>query len=222
MTWQLNGISINSLQWLVLKNQNFFFQTFCSVFSFWTIKATFCFQNFPEYFWLKSECLVSRCHLKSYSFLEHSVYLSDMWCYLYSQQNTTSLPFSLKIFCFLLTSAPLFYFCQLWIYLGSELFHTKHTPVIITPQLSTVVGYKHFSWNFFNNRTLSTEKLHSQDHSTHARMYTMYCANSFIQNWKLRATWDKWDVPLVGNKKRNTLMKNNTTGVGSSFCLKHQ
>jgi len=129
MTWQLSGMSKNPLHWLVQKNQNFF-EDILLDFSAGTRRATFCFLNSPEYFWLESECFVSTCHLKLYSFgMLRLSYISHIWCYLYSQQNYFCVRYSWNVV--FLNSVSLLYFCQLC-YLGSEWFHIKHTLLIIT------------------------------------------------------------------------------------------
>jgi len=85
-----NGISQNSLQWHILKNENFFV-IFYWAFSVWTRKATFCFLNSLEYFWLKSGWLIPKFCLKLYSFRTLMLFTYHTWYYLYSQQNTTPL-----------------------------------------------------------------------------------------------------------------------------------
>jgi hypothetical protein len=108
-----------------------------------------------EYFWLKSGWLIPKFCLKLYSFRTLMLFTYHTWYYLYSQQNTTPLSTDLEIFYSLLINASSLYFCQPWILFRKwTISHKTHTFNYITAQHCSVP------------QAHSTEKSHSQDHST--------------------------------------------------------
>jgi hypothetical protein len=116
--------------------------------------------NSWEYFSLKSECLVWKCHFKLYSFriLTLCLHVAHMLLLL----------FSIKHHFFV---------------------HIKHTPLIITmSQLSTVVCYKHFPWTFLITK-LTVQESHIHMITVHRHnILSKLTVWSETENWEPAVT----------------------------------